>query len=84
MSSSLGLILGMVYITGLLNNQREKSINLYFIRVPLKKSIKARYSKAQHIGYGLYYYSSIPIIEPNIYTHQYSEGGLSTLTKTVI
>ena len=30
------------------------------------------------------YITSIPIIKPNIYTHQYSEGGLSTLTKTVI
>ena len=35
-------------ITGLLSNQGEKSINLYFIRVPLrKKSIKVWYSKAQ-------------------------------------
>ena len=30
------------------------------------------------------YITSIPIIKPKIYTHQYSEGGLSTLTKTVI
>ena len=34
------------------------------------------------MGYGLYF-TSIPIIKPNIYTHQYSKG-LSTLTKTVI
>ena len=34
-------------LTGLLSNQGEKSINFYFIRVPLKKSIKVWYSKAQ-------------------------------------
>ena len=28
------------------------------------------------------YMSSIPIIKPNIHTHQYSEGGLSTLTNS--
>ena len=37
-------------ITGLLSNQGEKSINSYFIRVPLiKKSIQVWYSKAQLI-----------------------------------
>ena len=36
--------------TGLLSNQGEKSINSYFIRVPLrKKGIKVWYSKAQLI-----------------------------------
>ena len=35
--------------TGLLSNQGEKSINFYFIMVPLKeKSIKVWYSKAQY------------------------------------
>ena len=37
-------------LTGLLSNQGEKSINSYFIRVPLiKKSIQVWYSKAQLI-----------------------------------
>ena len=39
-----GLITGDQGISGLLSNQREKSINLYFIRVPLRKKW---YSKAQ-------------------------------------
>ena len=35
-------------LPGLLSNQGEKSINFYFIMVPLKeKSIKVWYSKAQ-------------------------------------
>ena len=29
------------------------------------------------------YITSIPIIKPNIYTHQYSKGDLYTLTKTI-
>ena len=33
--------------TGLLSNQGEKSIHFYFIMVPLRKSIKVWYSKAQ-------------------------------------
>ena len=34
--------------TGLLSNQGEKSINFYFIRVPLRnKCIKVWYSEAQ-------------------------------------
>ena len=40
-------------VSGLLSNQAEKSINLYFIMVPLRKSIKVWYSKAQvYIGFG--------------------------------
>ena len=38
-------------ITGLLSNQGEKSINVYFIMVPLRKSIKVWYSKAQIMGF---------------------------------
>ena len=34
------------WIAGLLSNQGEKSINFYFIRVPLRKSIKVWYSEA--------------------------------------
>ena len=34
-------------IPGLLSNQGEKSINFYFIMVPLRKSIQVWYSKAQ-------------------------------------
>ena len=42
------LNLQVVLATGLLSNQGEKSINFYFIMVPLKeKSIKVWYSKAQ-------------------------------------
>ena len=32
--------------TGLLSNQGEESVDLYFIMVPLRKSIKVWYSKA--------------------------------------
>ena len=39
-------------LSGLLSNQGEKSINFYFIRVPLrKKSIQVWYSKAQLRGF---------------------------------
>ena len=37
-------------VTGLLSNQGEKSINFYFIMVPLRKCIKVWYSKAQVIA----------------------------------
>ena len=38
----------IIPITGLLSDQGEKSINFYFIMVPLRKeSIKVWYSKAQ-------------------------------------
>ena len=37
-------------LAGLLSNQGEKGINFFFIRVPLKKSIKVWYSKAQYRG----------------------------------
>ena len=39
----------MVYSSGHLSNQGEKSINFYFIMVPLRKSIKVCYSKAQSL-----------------------------------
>ena len=35
------------YLPGLLSNQGEKSINFYFIMVPLRKSIIVGYSKAE-------------------------------------
>ena len=35
-------------IPGLLSNQGEKCINLYFIMAPLRKSVKVWYSKAQN------------------------------------
>ena len=46
---SLGIVLGIVgqglgfrdvYLTGLLSDQGEKSINFYFIMVPLRKVLK--------------------------------------------
>ena len=44
-------MLMLMCYAGLLSNQGEKSINFYFIRVPLrKKSIKVWYSKAQFLG----------------------------------
>ena len=39
--------MSFVWFTGLSSNQGEKSINFYFIRVPLRKNIKVWYSKAQ-------------------------------------
>ena len=36
--------------TGLFSNQGEKSIDFYFIKVPLRKSIQVWYSKAQDIN----------------------------------
>ena len=39
-----------VWVTGVLSNQEENSINFYFIMVPLKKSSRVWYSKAQVMG----------------------------------
>ena len=56
-----------VIITGHLSNQGEKSINFYFIMVPLRKSIKVWYSKAQNnIAISISISSSINIINNNI------------------
>ena len=48
----VGLGQFQAYDSGLLSNQGEKSINFYFILVPLRKSIKVWYSKAQDRGWG--------------------------------
>ena len=50
MNPNFGVKVGKHGKTGLLSNQGEKSINFYFIRVPLRKSIKVWYSKAQKIN----------------------------------